>query len=346
MSLRKRLILTMLGLLALGLFIALGATWGALQDWKSNRQADELLARSLNVALISGGVALLAVAMVSRRAIRRGLRPLDDIADTATEIGSGDLARRVPQGPPGTEIGKLSDALNGMLSQLETAFAERRASEDRLRRFVADASHELRTPIATIRGHAELFRRGAASRPDDLAKVLRRIESEAERMGVLVDELLLLARLDQGRPLERNHVDLSTLAADAVTDALATQPERVIDLAASPVVVTGDAARLRQVMGNLLSNVLQHTPRTAAATVRVREADGNAVIQVQDTGPGISDVERIFERFHRAAGSRTQGGAGLGLSIVAAVVEAHGGRVTVESALGVGSTFTVTLPGP
>ncbi|ALG14110.1 sensor histidine kinase [Kibdelosporangium phytohabitans] len=344
MSLRNRLVLTVLGLLALGLFIGLGATWGALQDWKSNREADELLSRSLNVALVSGGVALLAVALLSWRAVRRGLRPLDDIADTAAEIGSGDLTKRVPPGPPDTEMGKLSDALNGMLTQLETAFAERQASEDRLRRFVADASHELRTPIATIRGHAELFRRGAATRPDDLAKVMRRIESEAERMGVLVDELLLLARLDQGRPLESNPVDLCALATDAVADALATSPGRTISLTASPAVVLGDSLRLRQVLGNLLSNVLQHTPESATATVRVTAADGNAILEVADTGPGIADVERIFERFHRAAESRTHAGAGLGLSIVAAVVEAHGGHVEVESELDRGSRFTVTLP--
>ncbi|ONI73124.1 hypothetical protein ALI144C_45075 [Actinosynnema sp. ALI-1.44] len=344
MSLRNRLVLTVIGLLALGLFIGLGATWGALQDWKSDRQPDELLSRSLNVALISGGVALLAVALLSWRAVRRGLRPLDDIADTAAEIGSGDLTRRVPPGPPNTEMGKLADALNGMLTQLETAFSERRASEEKLRRFVADASHELRTPIATIRGHAELFRRGAATRPDDLAKVMRRIESEAERMGVLVDELLLLARLDQGRPLEREPVDLSALAADAVADALATAPSREITLTAAPVVVFGDSLRLRQVLGNLLSNVLQHTPSSATATVHVYPADGEAVIEVEDTGPGIADVERIFERFHRAAESRTHAGAGLGLSIVAAVVDAHDGHVAVESVPDRGSRFTVVLP--
>ncbi|CAM3449472.1 cell wall metabolism sensor histidine kinase WalK [Kibdelosporangium persicum] len=335
MSLRTRLILTVLGLLALGLFIALGATWGALQDWKSNRSADELLSRSLNVALISGGVALLAVGVLSWHAVRRGLRPLDDIADTAAEIGSGDLSRRVPGAPANTEIGKLSTALNGMLARLE-------ASEDRLRRFVADASHELRTPIATIRGHAELFRRGAASRPDDLAKVMRRIEAEAERMGLLVDELLLLARLDQGRPLERSPVDLPLLATDAVTDALATDPSRDISVEAAPVTVLGDSARLRQVLGNLLSNVLQHTD--SPATVRVFADGPRAVIEVRDSGPGIAEPSRVFERFYRASESRTHGGAGLGLSIVAAVVEAHGGTVAVESELGKGSTFTVSLP--
>ncbi|RSM84307.1 sensor histidine kinase [Kibdelosporangium aridum] len=335
MSLRTRLILSVLGLLALGLFIALGATWGALQDWKTTRSAEELLSRSLNVAFISGGVALLAVGVLSWHVVRRGLRPLDDIADTAAEIGSGDLSRRVPSAPANTEIGKLSVALNGMLSRLE-------ASEDRLRRFIADASHELRTPIATIRGHAELFRRGAASRPDDLAKVMRRIESEAARMGELVDELLLLARLDQGRPLESAPVDLSALAADAVADALATDPGREITLDALPVTVLGDSLRLRQVLGNLLSNVLQHT--TSSAHVRAVPVGAWAVVEVHDTGPGIADVERVFERFYRAAESRTHGGAGLGLSIVAAVVEAHGGHVTVSSELGKGSTFTVSLP--
>ncbi|ASR37050.1 hypothetical protein BAY61_20995 [Prauserella marina] len=312
-------------------------------------RSDELLSRAMTVAFVSGGVALVAVALLSWRAVRRGLRPLDDIADTAREIGSGDLSRRVPEAKPGTEIGTVSAALNSMLGQLETAFAERHESRERLRRFVADASHELRTPIATIRGHAELFRRGAAERPADLAKVVGRIESEAQRMGELVDELLLLARLDQGSPLGREPVDLTSLAADAVTDALATEPERELTLRAEgPVVVTGDAARLRQVLGNLVSNVLRHTPGEASAVVAVRDTGDGAVVEITDTGGGMSEEElgRVFERFYRADPSRSRGngGAGLGLSIVAAVVEAHGGRVTVSSAPGEGTMFRVVLP--
>lgn len=312
-------------------------------------KTDELLSRTMTVAYVSGAVAFIAVGLLSLYAIRRGLRPLEKIADTARGIGSGDLGRRVPEAKPGTEIGTLSDALNAMLGQVESAFAARQESENRLRRFVADASHELRTPIATIRGYAELFRRGAATRPDDLAKAMRRIESEAQRMGILVDELLLLAQLDQGRPLERQPVDLTKLAADAVTDTLATEPGRNIHLdAGDPVVVTGDPTRLRQLFGNLLSNVLQHTPSTAVATVRVYQIDKDAVIEVADTGPGMSEQDRalVFERFFRAPTPRPSdnGGAGLGLAIVAAIAKAHAGTATASSQLGVGTTFRIVLP--
>lgn len=310
-------------------------------------RTDELLSRAMNVALVSGVVALLAVALLSSRAVRRGLRPLAGIADAAHEIGAGDLTRRVPTAKPNTEIGVLSSALNSMLGQLETAFAQRQESQDRLRRFVADASHELRTPIATIQGHAELFRRGAATRPDDLAKVMHRIESEAHRMGLLVDELLLLARLDQNQPLASEPVELTVLAAEAVEGLRATEPTRDLTLEADgPVTVFGDAARLRQVLDNLLANVVRHTPATASAVVRVRGSGDRAVIEVADTGPGIAEADRakVFERFFRAdpARSRDNGGAGLGLSIVAAVVTAHGGAVTVDS--GPGATFRVELP--
>ncbi|GAB3744429.1 sensor histidine kinase [Microlunatus parietis] len=316
---------------------------------------DELMSRVASAATVSGLVALIAVALLSLSVVRRGLRPLNDIAEVAREIGSGDLTRRVPPSRPSTEIGRLSAALNAMLGQIERAFAERAASEQQLRRFVADASHELRTPIATIRGHAELFRRGAAARPDDLAKILRRIESEAHRMGLLVDELLLLARLDQGRPLEREPVDLTDLASDAVADAVVTDPGRSIRLDApdtgagqEPVVVQGDPHRLRQVLGNLLSNVIQHTPPDTPAVVRVRRDAGDAVIEVSDSGPGLPEEERqhIFERFYRTEESRVRhhGGAGLGLSIVAAVTQAHGGTVTAENNADGGATFRVRLP--
>ncbi|MFC7621284.1 sensor histidine kinase [Microlunatus sp. GCM10028923] len=317
--------------------------------------SDELMRRVASAATVSGVVALIAVALLSVTVVRRGLRPLNDIAEVAREIGSGDLTRRVPPARPSTEIGRLSSALNAMLGQIERAFAERAASEQQLRRFVADASHELRTPIATIRGHAELFRRGAAARPDDLAKILRRIESEAHRMGLLVDELLLLARLDQGRPLEREPVDLTDLASDAVADAVVTDPGRSIRLDApdagageDPVVVQGDPHRLRQVLGNLLSNVIQHTPPDTPSVVRVRRDGGDAVIEVSDSGPGLPEEERehIFERFYRTEESRVRhhGGAGLGLSIVAAVTQAHGGSVTAETNADGGATFRVRLP--
>lgn len=310
-------------------------------------RTDELVSRTMNVAFISGAIALAAVALLSLHAVRRGLRPLTRIAATAREISSGDLTRRVPAARPDTEVGQLSLALNTMLGHIETAFADRAASQERLRRFVADAAHELRTPIATIRGHAELFRRGASTRPDDLAKVMQRIEDEAARMGSLVDELLLLARLDQGRPLEREPVELTELATRAVADA--SMSGRHIDLVApETVTVVGDAARLRQVLDNLLTNVVRHTPREATAVVRVHGADGPAVVEVADTGPGLSDEDRehVFERFYRADQSRSRdsGGAGLGLSIVAAVAEAHGGTATLTSKPGNGCTFRVTLP--
>ncbi|TQM79756.1 two-component system OmpR family sensor kinase [Saccharothrix saharensis] len=306
----------------------------------------ELLDRVRNVAVTSGLVALAAVALLSLRAVRRALRPLEGISATAAAIGSGDLTRRVEGAGARTEVGRLGDALNAMLGQLESAFRQREASEDRLRRFVADASHELRTPIATIRGYAELFRRGAAGRPEDLGTALRRIESEAERMGSLVDELLLLARLDQGRPLIREPVELTDLAADAVADALTAQPAHPVELDYDgPVTVTGDADRLRQVLGNLLANVARHTPVGTRTRVRIRAEGGFAVLEVSDDGPGLSDEDRgrVFERFHRSAGARG-GGAGLGLSIVAAVAEAHGGRAEVGDTPGGGATFVVTLP--
>jgi len=235
-----------------------------------------------------------------------------------------------------------------MLGQIERAFREREASEQRLRRFIADASHELRTPVATVRGYAELFRRGAAERPGDLAKTMQRIESEARRMGVLVDELLLLARLDQGRPLDSAPLDLTDLAADAVAAARAVDPDRPLTLrATAPLPVRGDAVRLRQLLDNLLANVRDHTPPGTAATVTLRAEPGTAVLEVSDEGPGIpaGHAPHVFERFHRAdpARSRTGGGTGLGLAIVAAIAQAHGGTATLRPGTP-GATFEIRLP--
>ena len=292
--------------------------------------------------------ALLTLAVIGYRAIRRALLPLDRIAATAKAIGDGDLTRRVEPADPHSEAGRLGLALNAMLGQIERAFREREASEQRLRRFIADASHELRTPVATVRGYAELFRRGAAERPGDLAKTMQRIESEARRMGVLVDELLLLARLDQGRPLDSAPLDLTDLAADAVAAARAVDPDRPLTLrATAPLPVRGDAVRLRQLLDNLLANVRDHTPPGTAATVTLRAEPGTAVLEVSDEGPGIpaGHAPHVFERFHRAgpARSRTGGGTGLGLAIVAAIAQAHGGTATLRPGTP-GATFEIRLP--
>lgn len=352
MSLRRRLILIVLGLSVLGIGLALGATFGAVQDFHAGRrhpaEFDEYTARVARVAVVSGVAAVLGVGLLATVAVRRGLRPLERIAETAATVGAGELSRRMPDAPPGTEVGVVSAALNRMLGQLESAFAERAAAEQRLRTFVADASHELRTPIATIAGYAELYRRGAAERPEDLAKVLARVESEARRMGVLVDDLLLLARLDEGRPPVREPLDVGALVADAVGAARARQPQRTWTLKADPVVLPGDLVRLRQALDNLLSNVERHTPLDAPATVHVRRDGGNAVVEVADTGPGI-DAEhagRVLERFYRVDESRARdsGGHGLGLSIVDSVVRAHGGHVEVDSTPGAGTTVRVYLP--
>ncbi|TMR02723.1 HAMP domain-containing protein [Actinomadura soli] len=316
-------------------------------------EQDEFFGRTLGTQVVVTLVVLVGVGLLVWHAVRRATRPLEEIAATAARIGDGDLGRRLAVHGPKTEVGRLAGALNGMLAQIEASFREREASRDRLRRFVADASHELRTPVATVRGYAELFRRGAADRPEDLAKAMRRIESEAERMGRLVDEMLLLARLDEGRPLEREPVDLAALAADAVADATVVEPGRPLTLETDgPVVVTGDAGRLRQVLDNLLANVRRHTPPGTAATVRVSERDGDAVLEVADEGPGIpaGDRARVFERFYRADPSRSRdvtaqpGGSGLGLSIVAAVAAAHGGRAAAADAPGGGAAFTIALP--
>lgn len=281
--------------------------------------------------------------------VRVGFRPLEQMGRAADAIAAGDLARRVTPATSRTEVGRLGLALNAMLERIEIAFAERRASEARLRRFVADASHELRTPLTSLRGYAELFRRGAAERPADLERAMRRIEEEGTRMAKLVDELALLARLDEGRPLEPEGRDLVELASAAVEAARIAWPERQIDLdAPSPVMASVDAARFRQIVDNLLSNAAQHTPERKAVRVRVRHEDLVALVEVEDQGAGIDDehAERVFERFYRVDPSRSRetGGSGLGLSIVAALAEAHGGTATYERGREGGALFKVRLP--
>jgi two-component system OmpR family sensor kinase len=308
--------------------------------------------RTLNrlvVAEVVVGAAVLGLAAVlALWFVRVGLRPLEGIGETAGAIAAGDLSRRVEPADERTEVGRLGLSLNAMLAQIEAAFEERRASESRLRRFVADASHELRTPLTSIRGYAELFRRGADERPEDLEKSMARIEAEADRMGILVDDLLLLARLDQGRPLERDPVDLSVVVTDAVESARAVDPERPIDVeSVGSAEVTGDAGRLRQVVDNLLDNARVHTPPGAPVHVRLH-ADDEVVLSVDDEGPGLGEEEvaKAFDRFYRGdpVRSRDTGGAGLGLSIVAAIVQAHGGSIEATSPEGSGARFEVRLP--
>src|SRR5947207_971437 len=313
------------------------------------RDMSEALHRLLFVELIVTLGVLLGLAALAWWVVKLGLRPLEDMQQTAGAIAAGDLSRRVEIVDEHTEVGRLGIALNEMMQQIETAFDARAASEGRLRRFVGDASHELRTPLTSIQGYAELFRRGAADRPEDLAKAMRRIEEEADRMGSLVDDMLLLARLDQGRPLERRPVDLTRIARDAVDDARAVAPNRPIDYSPNGAIfVPGDEARLRQVLANLLQNANRHTPPDTPVHVRVVETDDEAVIEVADEGPGMpsDDTSRVFERFWRSDPSRTRasGGAGLGLAIVAAIAGAHGGSAEVSSAAGLGSTFRVHLP--
>ncbi len=273
----------------------------------------------------------------------------------ATAFGGGDTSRRVDVRAPGTEVGRLGGAVNAMLDRIETTLAAREASEQRMRRFIGDASHELRTPLATLRGFAELYRMGAVREPEEVTSTFRRIEDESTRMGGLVEDLLVLARLDEQRPLRLQPVDLLVLAGDAVHDSSALAPDRAVRLTGldgaerpSPAPVTGDEARLRQVVTNLLGNALRHTPAGSPVELGVGRRDGRAVLQVVDHGAGVPPelAEKIFERFYRADASRTRssGGSGLGLAIVAAIVQAHGGTAAVRPTPGGGATFEVVLP--
>ncbi len=278
--------------------------------------------------------------------IRRELKPLQEMTVTAGAIAGGELDRRVPRGE-NSEVGRLGQALNGMLSQIQAAFVQKSASEERLRVFVANASHELRTPLTSIRGYAELLRKGALHDEDARQRALARVESEATRMGVLVDDLLLLTRLDQGRPLERVPVDLQRIGSEAVEDARAVDGDRPIEFRSSgPVVVTGDRDRLGQVLHNLVRNALTHTPPGTPVTVEVVARGGRGLCRVIDRGPGMTaeQAAHAFDRFYRSDVARTGGGTGLGLSIVRAIAEALDGTATVDTGPGRGSVFTVELP--
>lgn len=300
-----------------------------------------------------GGAVLVLLAGLGYVVVRRSLTPLDSVERTAEAIAAGDLTQRVPEGDPRTEVGSLGRSFNAMLDRVERAFEERsaseaaaRSSEDRMRRFVGDASHELRTPLTCIRGFAELYRQGAVT---DIDRTMARVEDEATRMGGLVDDLLLLARLDQQRPLEQGLVDLVAVAADAVHDAQATEPDRPLSLVADVATceVLGDRHRLHQVLTNLLANARVHTPRGTAVRVHVGVEAQTAVLTVSDDGPGIrpEDRERVFDRFYRADPSRTRasGGSGLGLSIVAGIVTAQGGTIEVVDSEQ-GCAFQVRIP--
>ncbi|GAA0996594.1 sensory box histidine kinase PhoR [Nocardiopsis tropica] len=321
-------------------------------------EVDSTIRTLVELELLIGGAVLVIAGGVGYLVVRRSLRPLEQVEATAEAIAAGDLTRRVPDAPPNTEVGRLSSSLNTMLHQVQDSFGQvaaseerARADEERMRRFVGDASHELRTPLTSIRGFAELYRQGAT---DDTDYVMAHIEAEAQRMGLLVEDLLLLARLDARRPLAAEPVDLAAVGEDVVRAAQAREPKRDIEIdvagadADGAVMVSGDRDRLHQVITNLVSNALRHTPEDAEVRVRIEGLPDAAVVEVADTGPGMETGEaaRVFERFYRTDSSRSRGsgGAGLGLSIVHGIVDRHGGNVTVNTAPGAGATFTVRLP--
>jgi len=308
---------------------------------------DSTLRRLLLAEIVVSGVLLTGLGLFSWFMVRRDLRPLVAMTATAGAITRGDLSQRVSPAAEGTEVGQLGTAFNTMIDEIEGAFAERSASEERLRRFLADASHELRTPLTSILGYAELFDMGLQDRPADLARSLHHIRDEAARMGTLVDDLFLLAQLDHERPLDTAPVDVVDLVLRSVEGLAVSAPHRPVSVdAGGPLVVDGDRHRLRQVVDNLLANAVAHTPEGAAIEVRVTPEGGWALLRVHDHGPGIdpADAARIFEPFFRSDPSRDRasGGAGLGLAIVAAIVGAHGGEVTAVP--GDGATFEVRIP--
>jgi len=330
--------------------------------------------RLITIELSVGAAIVIVLAIAGVGVVRANLRPLNDIELTAGQIAAGHLNHRIPERDERTEIGSLGRSLNAMLGQIETAFHAReeseeaaRRSEERMRRFIADASHELRTPLTTLRGFAEFYRqRGGVApgggtapggmTPQELDRLMHRLESEAARMGLLVEDLLQLARLDQQRPLDMGLVDLLSLAADSVQDARIVDPDRTIDLTVAPgaaFLVEGDEARLRQVIGNLVTNARVHTPKEASITVAIASGSLESgtpavVLDVIDDGPGMTaeQARHVFERFYRAdqARGRTSGGTGLGLAIVASLVQAHGGEVSLHTEPGQGADFRVKLP--
>ena len=339
--------------------VVAGATDGNIATYAvavSLNNVDTSVRDMRNWAVLIGATVMLACAVTAWFAVRRAFRPLTQIEDTAAAIAAGDLTRRIPARTAQDEVSSLSTSLNVMLAQIEQSFAVREASEERMRQFVADASHELRTPLAAVRGYAELFRQGAVSKPEDVATAMRRIEEEATRMGGLVQDLLLLTRLDDQRPVRLGPVDLTVLAADAAQDARALDPSRTRHRGRARrrswrrPRCSGDDARLRQVLTNLVGNAINHTPAGTPIEIAVgSRARGRAEVQVRDHGHGVDPekARRVFERFYRADPSRVRGkggGNGLGLAIVAAIVAAHHGKVGVAPTPGGGATFVVDLP--
>ena len=314
----------------------------------SLEKVDKTLSQLRFLFLILGLIALITIAMAARWIIALGLKPLEAVEDTAEAIAAGDLSARLPAAKPDTEVGRLTTSLNTMLARIEESFTARVESENKLRRFVADASHELRTPLTAIRGFAELHRQGAVVGEEKTKELINRIEKESVRMSSLVEDLLLLARLDQSRELAKEPVDLNTLITEAVASARAAGPNHPIEikLEASEIFVLGDSQRIHQVIANLLANARAHTPNGTQISITAMQGVSETTIAVSDKGPGLSkaDQDRIFERFYRADPSRVRNsgeGSGLGLSIVDAVMKAHGGYVTVKSEVGQGATFTL-----
>jgi two-component system OmpR family sensor kinase len=330
------------------LALVLPTGMGSVIAANSLEEVDKTLSQLRFLFFFLGLIAILLTALVSRWIIAISLRPLDKVEETAEAIAAGDLSARLPAAKPDTEVGRLTTSLNAMLSQIEQSFSVKVESENKLRRFVADASHELRTPLTAIRGFAELHRQGAVSGEEKTKELISRIEGESIRMSSLVEDLLLLARLDQARELDFEAVDLNTLIVEVVASAKAAGPDHLIELnlPQQELFVLGDSRRIHQVVANLLANARTHTPAGTKINVTARQTLAEVIIEVADNGPGLSksDQERIFERFFRADPARVRNsgeGSGLGLSIVDAVMKAHGGYVSVKSELDKGATFTL-----
>jgi two-component system OmpR family sensor kinase len=330
------------------LALVLPTGMGSVIAANSLEEVDKTLSQLRFLFFFLGLIAIFLTALVSRWIIAISLRPLDKVEETAEAIAAGDLSARLPAAKPDTEVGRLTTSLNMMLSRIEQSFSVRVESENKLRRFVADASHELRTPLTAIRGFAELHRQGAVSGEEKTKELISRIEGESIRMSSLVEDLLLLARLDQARELDFEPVDLNTLIVEVVASAKAAGPNHPIELnlPQEELFVLGDSRRIHQVVANLLANARTHTPLGTKINVTARQTLAEVIIEVADNGPGLSksDQERIFERFFRADPARVRNsgeGSGLGLSIVDAVMKAHGGYVSVKSELDKGATFTL-----